>query len=152
MTTEELIKSNVSLNETKKAVINVYYAEAVLTENFNKFLKPFDISTEQFNVLRILRGQKGVPANMFLIQDRMITKSSNTTRLIDKLLEKKCVTREVCSYNRRKIEVLITPTGLDLLKKVDPLFLEFENRFAKNLTSDEILQLNNLLEKYRTVK
>lgn len=151
MTAEQLIKSSLPLGDAKKAVINTYFTQSILDENFNKFLKPFDLSTEQFNVLRILRGQKGNPANMFTIQDRMITKSSNTTRLIDKLLAKELVTRDVCATNRRKIEVAITSKGLELLKKIDPKLLQYETKFANNLTPDELAQLNTLLEKYRIV-
>jgi DNA-binding MarR family transcriptional regulator len=82
----------------------------------------------------------------------MLAKNSNTTRLIDKLLLKKYVTREVCPDNRRKIEVLITQKGLDILTELDPIVTEHENLFANNLTQEELEQLNNLLEKYRTLK
>jgi len=102
--------------------------------------------------LRILRGQKGNPANMCVIQERMIAKNSNTTRLIDKLLLKDFVTREVCPDNRRKIEVQITPKGLELLLELDPKVIEHEKLFSKNLTTEELIQLNILLEKYRTIK
>jgi len=102
--------------------------------------------------LRILRGQKGNPANMCVIQERMIAKNSNTTRLIDKLLLKDLVTREVCPDNRRKIEVQITPKGLELLLELDPKVIEHEKLFSKNLTTQELTQLNILLEKYRTIK
>jgi len=79
----------------------------------------------------------------------MIAKTSNTTRLVDKLLLKKFVTRNVCPENRRKIEVLITQKGLDILTELDPKVIEHENFFSKNLNSEELEQLNILLEKYR---
>jgi DNA-binding MarR family transcriptional regulator len=82
----------------------------------------------------------------------MIAKNSNTTRLIDKLLLKELVTREVCPENRRKIEVLITQKGLDLLKELDPKVLDHEKVFASNLSEIELIQLNTLLEKYRNLK
>ena len=121
----------------------------VIYEKKNEILKPFDLSAEQYNVLRILRGQKGNPANMCIIQERMLAKTSNTTRLVDKLLLKELVTRNVCSENRRKIEVLITPKGLTLLATLDPKIEKHENSFTQNLTTAEIEQLNQLLEKYR---
>jgi DNA-binding MarR family transcriptional regulator len=124
----------------------------VLSEKFNEVLKPYDLSGEQYNVLRILRGQKGNPANMCVIQERMIAKNSNTTRLIDKLLLKNLVTREVCPENRRKIEVLITEKGLELLEELDPKVLENEKLFAANLNQKELVELNTLLEKYRNLK
>ena len=82
----------------------------------------------------------------------MIAKNSNTTRLIDKLLLKELVTREVCPENRRKIEVQITTKGLELLQELDPKVLEHEKIFAANLSPQEMIQFNTLLEKYRTIK
>jgi DNA-binding MarR family transcriptional regulator len=149
MKIEDVIKSNVTLDNAKKAVLNIMYTQNVITDSFNEILKPYDLSGEQYNVLRILRGQKGSPANMFLIQERMIAKTSNTTRLVDKLLLKKFVTREVCPDNRRKIEVHVTQKGLDILTELDPKVIEHEQKFAKNLSLEELSQLNQLLEKFR---
>jgi DNA-binding MarR family transcriptional regulator len=149
MKIEDEIKSTVELDISKKIILNVIYTQNVITDNFNEILKPFDISGEQYNVLRILRGQKGIPANMCVIQERMLARTSNTTRLVDKLLLKKFVTRNVCPENRRKIEVLITQKGLDILKELDPKVIEHEQSFSRNLSSSELEHLNNLLEKYR---
>ena len=149
MKIEEVLKSTVPMNNSKKIILNVLYTQNVITENFSEILKPYEISGEQYNVLRILRGQKGNPANMCVIQERMVAKTSNTTRLVDKLLLKDLVTRKVCPENRRKIEVLITRKGLDILKELDPKVIVHEEFFSKNLSSEEIVQLNQLLEKYR---
>lgn len=134
---------------SKKAVLNLTYTQNFLAEKTVALLKPFDLSTEQFNVLRILRGQKGKLANMNLIQERMIARTSNTTRLVDKLLSKGLVTRNVCPGNRRKMEVGITQKGLDLLLEIDPVIHAYEESFTKNLTLDELEQLNSLLNKIR---
>lgn len=152
MRIEEVIKSSVALDDSKKIILNILYTQSVINDRFNELLKPYDVSGEQYNVLRILRGQKGKPANMSLIQERMIAKNSNTTRLIDKLLIKELVTRKVCPENRRKIEVLITPKGLDLLTKLDPEVIQNEEQLSLNLTEDEQTQLIQLLEKYRQIK
>ena len=152
MNIEEVIKSNVQLSDAKKVILNVMYAQNVISDKFNELLKPYDLSSEQYNVLRILRGQKGNPANMNDIQERMIAKNSNTTRLIDKLLLKQLVTREVCPANRRKIEVQITSKGLAILNELDPKVVEHETFFAQNISPSELELLNTLLEKYRTVK
>ena len=149
MKIEEIIKATVPMDNSKKIILNVLYTQNIITENFNELLKPHEISGEQYNVLRILRGQKGNPANMSMIQDRMLAKTSNTTRLVDKLLLKDLVTRKVCPENRRKIEVLITQKGLDVLKELDPKVIAHEQSFSKNLKAEEINQLNLLLEKYR---
>lgn len=149
MTIEEIIKSSTAITLPKKTVLNILYTQNVINDKFNEVLKPFDISPEQFNVLRILRGQKGAPANMSLLQERMLAKTSNTTRLVDKLLLKELVTRKVCPGNRRKVEVLITSKGLDLLLELDPKVDEHEKLFSSNLTADELNTLNHLLEKFR---
>ena len=149
MKIEEVIKSTVPMDNSKKIILNVLFTQNVITDNFNELLKPYEISGEQYNVLRILRGQKGNPANMSMIQERMVARTSNTTRLVDKLLLKELVTRKVCPENRRKIEVLITQKGLDVLKELDPKVIEHEQSFSKKLNSEELEQLNHLLEKYR---
>ncbi|NDP26812.1 MAG: MarR family transcriptional regulator [Flavobacterium sp.] len=149
MKIEEEIKSTVSLDNSKKIILNVLYTQNIVTDKLNEVLKPYDLSGEQYNVLRILRGQKGNPANMCVIQERMLAKTSNTTRLVDKLLLKNLVTRNVCPENRRKIEVLVTQKGLDVLSVLDPKVKEHENSFSKNLNSEELELLNQLLEKYR---
>ena len=125
------------------------YTQNILAEQFSDLLKPFDISTEQFNVLRILRGQKGKPANMSLIQERMLAKTSNTTRLVDKLLLKGLVTREICPDNRRKMEVMITQKGMQLLAELDPKVEQHEASLASSMSEEELEKLNFLLEKYR---
>ena len=152
MKIEDEIKSTVPLDISKKVIINLLFTQNVIKEKFNEIRAPYDISGEQYNVLRILRGQKGNPANMCVIQERMVAKSSNTTRLIDKLLLKELVTREVCPENRRKIEVSITEKGLKMLSDLDPKTTEMEQLFAKNLNPEELEQLNLLLEKLRTFK
>jgi DNA-binding MarR family transcriptional regulator len=150
MKIEDVLKSTVDYNKSTRAILNITYTQIVLTDSFNEIIKQYDISGEQYNVLRILRGQKGHPANMCIIQERMLAKTSNTTRLVDKLLLKDLVTRNVCPENRRKIEVLITQKGLNLLTALDPKVTEHEELFAKNLNNEELEQLNTLLEKYRT--
>lgn len=149
MKIEEIIKSNVVMTDAKKVILNLMYTQNIIGEKFSELLKPYDLSAEQYNVLRILRGQKGIPANMCVIQERMIAKSSNTTRLIDKLLLKELVTREVCSNNRRKMEIMITPKGLDLLTVLDPKVEAHEQELGSRLSPEELILFNELLEKFR---
>lgn len=149
MKIETIIKTNAELDIEKKVVLNIVYTHNLVSVKMNEVLKPYDLSGEQYNVLRVLRGQKGNPVNMCNIQERMVTKNSNTTRLIDKLLTKELVYREICPDNRRKMEVTITNKGLELLKELDIKVLDFEKSMATNLTFEELIQLNSLLEKYR---
>jgi DNA-binding MarR family transcriptional regulator len=88
---------------------------------------------------------------MCTIQERMLARSSNTTRLIDKLLAKGFVTRETCPVNRRKIEVMITGEGLSLLEKLDDAVAAHERSFGKGMTAEELATLNELLERFRNI-
>ena len=149
MKIEEVIKSKSPLPIAKKTLLNIMYTQNCTAEGFNEVLKNYDLSAEQFNVLRILKGQKGNPANMSVIQERMVAKTSNTTRLVDKLLLKELCTREVCPNNRRKIEVSLTEKGAQLLEKVNPEVEEFETKWVGQLSTEELETLNDLLEKLR---
>ncbi|HEU4497381.1 MAG TPA: MarR family transcriptional regulator [Flavobacterium sp.] len=152
MKIEDIIKTASPMAMSKKTVLNVMYTQNMISEKFNLILKCHDLSPEQFNVLRILKGQNGNSTNMCVIQERMIARTSNTTRLVDKLLLKGLVTREICPDNRRKMEIAITQKGLDLLSEINPVVDGFENALAQNLTAAELEQLNTLLEKFRTFK
>ena len=143
------IQSTAALSINKKILLQVIYTQNLLHESFSDILKTYDLSPEQFNVLEILKNQKGKPANMCVIQEKMITKTSNTTRLVDKLLQKGLATREVCSENRRKIDVYITTKGLEIIKEVKPFVTNLEEQFVNNLSLNELKNLNFLLKKYR---
>ena len=116
-------------------------------EELNLFLKDFGLSLPQFNVLRILRGQKGMPANLSTINENMIHKMSNTTRLIDKLIEKEYVRRTICSNNRRKIELFVTPNALSLLNDIDKVLAHKEAQLVGKITNDEKETLTTILSK-----
>lgn len=145
----KILKSEAKLPLSQASVINVFYTASWIKDELLINLKPFDLSLEQFNVLRILRGQKGKAINLQDIQERMISKMSNTTRLVDKLIKKKFVKRTICKANRRKVEILITELGLETLKKVDPIIDSTEKNITKTLTQEELTQLNTLLIKLK---
>lgn len=111
-------------------------------------LKPFDVSLQQFNVLRILKGQKGKPANLSTINERMVTKMSNTTRLVDKLIAKQFVDRHVCESNRRKVEILITEEGMQALEKMNLAIQTAEKEVLANVDTSDLNELNQLLDKF----
>ena len=152
MKIEEIIQSTIALPVGRKILLNIIYTQNSICERFNEILKPYDLSSEQLNVLEILKDQNGIPANMCVIQEKMITKTSNTTRLVDKLLLKKLVKREVCTENRRKIDVFITQKGIEFVDEIKPKISALEEKMAHNLSPDELDNLNLLLEKYRTKK
>ena len=122
---------------SKKLIIHIIKTSCAVNDLLAMDLKPFGISLQQFNVLRILRGQQGVAANLSTVQERMVNKMSNTTRLIDKLIEKNYVERTVCEENRRKIELFITEEGLSLLKEIDPIVDRTEEKMVGHFSQGE---------------
>ncbi|CAG2531850.1 DNA-binding transcriptional regulator [Maribacter dokdonensis] len=148
MNVEEILKTNKKMPLAKRTLIHVALVANKLNEEVSMVLKPFDISVQQFNVLRILRGQNGKPANLSTINERMVTKMSNTTRLVDKLISKGYVNRTVCEKNRRKVEIVITEDGLNILKQIDGILFEAEENMLKNFTEEELHQFNELLDKF----
>ena len=144
-----ILKTKSDLSLQKKTVLNIAYTSICFKDGILMVLKPFDISIEQFNVLRILRGQQGNATNLQDIQDRMISKMSNTTRLVDKLILKGYVKRFVCQNNRRKVDIYITDEGLILLNRLDPMIDSKEQELTQNLDSSELETLNYLLTKLR---
>jgi len=132
-----------------KAVLNIIFTGAWLSENFNQFLKPFGVSSPQFNVLRILRGQKGNPIPLYSIRERMVHHSSNATRLVDKLLLKGLVQREQNESNRRKIELTITQKGLKLLDEIEENHRGYRQKLHDMLNKNEAESLSDILDKIR---
>lgn len=147
MTLEKAIHATTPLASKQKAVLNIMYSSRVVEDQVSDVLKEFGISKEQYNVLRILRGQKGKPANLCTIQERMIHRMSNTTRLVDKLIEKGLVQRSTCEENRRKVEIFITEKGMILLKQIDPLMENVNLKILEAYTPEELEMLNKLLDK-----
>ncbi|MEX0314654.1 MAG: MarR family winged helix-turn-helix transcriptional regulator [Allomuricauda sp.] len=148
MNVEQIIKTERKLPLQMRTMIHFALVSNKITEEFTAALKPYGVSKQQFNVLRILRGQKGKPANLSTINERMVTKMSNTTRLVDKLITKGYVERWVCEANRRKVEILITEKGKDVLEEVDAVIEDTEARLLKNFSQKELEELNTLLDKF----
>jgi DNA-binding MarR family transcriptional regulator len=145
----EAIQQKKFKNEYQKMLINIIYTSNWLEANHAKNLKPFGISSQQFNLLRILRGQHPKPASVNLLIERMLDKNSNASRLVEKLRLKQYVERTVCPDDRRAVNVIITKKGLQLLEELD----KKETTFLKNLDSlneKEAEKLNELLDKLRS--
>ena len=136
-----------SIELAKNTVVGILKAGCRAEAFVGTTLKSSGISLQQFNVLRILRGRKGVPANLQTVQKRMIHKMSNTTRLIDKLIEKKLVVRKICKDNRRKIEILITDKGLEVLDQLDAKIQETEAAILQPLSLEEQKTIRSLINK-----
>ncbi|TAI46723.1 MarR family winged helix-turn-helix transcriptional regulator [Flagellimonas allohymeniacidonis] len=148
MNVEQIIKTSKKIPLESRTLIHMTLVHNKVNEQINSALKPFEVSLQQFNVLRILRGQKGQPANLSTLNERMVTKMSNTTRLVDKLLVKGYVSRQICESNRRKVEILITDLGLEVLSQMDKAVSKAENEAVSNLSQTELKTLNTLLDKF----
>ncbi len=132
-----------------RAMLNTMFTGVWLQQKMMHILKPYDITEPQYNVLRILRGQDGNAMNLYEIQNRMIQKMSNVSRLIDKLVAKKLVTREECSDNRRRVDIAITDDGMQILEQVAPHIEDYQQNIINSLTTEEAKTLGHLLDKMR---
>jgi len=132
-------------NSKVKALINIKYTANWLSSKENDFFKPYGISPQQYNILRILRGA-GEPTKVQIIKDRMIERAPNATRLMDKLCDKKLIERVRCEHDRRVVYINISKQGLELLSTIDK---SINIDFLENLSEEEALQLSNLLDKIR---
>ena len=149
MSIGEDIQQKKFVSEFSKALINIRYTECWLGQKFQGLLKPSGLTTPQYNVLRILRGQYPNPATVNLLIERMIDKSSNASRIVDKLEEKGLVDRRQCKNDRRAVDVVISQVGLELLHTMDNELETFEESL-KSLSDEEAIQLNELLDKVRS--
>ena len=132
-------------NSKVKALLNIIYTANWISSHQNAFFKPFGISPQQFNILRILRGA-GEAIKVQTIKERMLERAPNATRLMDKLCDKQFIERLPCPEDRRVVHIQITNKGLDL---IDVISKEFKEDLLENLTEKEADQLSNLLDKIR---
>ncbi len=149
MRIEDEIKQPIFRDEFQKAHINLIYTAGWMQLRQAAAFKPFGLTLPQFNILRILRGQHPLPATVALLIDRMLDKTSNASRIVDRLEEKKLVTRTVCPANRRAVDIRITPAGLDLLSRIEESGA-LRDTGVEQLTETELQQLNFLLDKMRS--
>jgi DNA-binding MarR family transcriptional regulator len=149
MSIETDIKQSNFKSPHTKAIVNIFYTNSWLQAGQMDIFKPFDLTIQQYNVLRILRGQYPNPITVIAIIERMLDKMSNASRLVDKLLLKGLAIRTECPNDRRAVDVKITQKGLALLEELDALQDIWENNL-KGLSEEEALQLSDLLDKIRT--
>jgi DNA-binding MarR family transcriptional regulator len=148
MPIEDKIKQSKFRNEHHRLLANLFYQYNGLINEHQKLLKPYDISFQQFNILSILRGQYPNTASIQLIKERMIDQNSDVSRLVDRLLKKKLLNRTTCPKDRRQVDVVITQSGLDILKKIDAQTSRFDS-LVSGLSEEEARTLNQLLDKIR---
>ena len=146
MKIEDIIQTNFKSSQ-QKAIVNLRYTSNFLGNIQNNFMAQYDLTMPQFNILRILRGAKSA-LNVNSVKDRMVEKSPNTTRLMDKLIEKGLIERVRCNEDRRVVYVEITKKGLQLLVEID-IKLDANSIMNLNLTDQESEILSDLLDKVR---
>ena len=148
MRIEDEINQEKFLSQNHKTLVNLIYTHSFLINEMAGFFKGRDITRQQFNVLRILRGQHPKSTNLNLIKDRMMDKMSDASRIVERLRLKKLVTRRQSRSDRREVEIIISKKGLDLLEKMDEEIKEIYKLFD-SLSSEELQTLNQLLDKFR---
>ena len=151
MTIEEELKTSNFQNERHKAELNIMLTASMLKARVNRRLKDYDITNEQFNVLRIIRGQHPNPVCVKDITERMVDRNSNTTRLLDKLAEKRLIRRTASKEDRRELCIYLTKNGQALLSRIDAEQKELSSQptDASFFTDLEAQLLNVLLNKLR---
>jgi DNA-binding MarR family transcriptional regulator len=149
MKIEDEIQSSFK-SDYHKLVVNLHFTYMRLTESFQCILKQHDLTSTQFNVLRILRGQKQKPASIGLIKERMIERNSDVSRVIDRLLKKGVIDRKENKLDRRQRDIIINEKGLNLLETMDKSEANF-TKSIEHVSEDEIKLMNDLLDKIRSI-
>lgn len=137
-------------SEGQKAMINLIYTYNWATERLKAFLAEEDVTMQQFNILRILRGSDPKPLSTLTIRERMLDKMSDTSRIVDRLILKGWVEKKMSSLDKRLVDVFITKEGKKLLERIDKRSDEM-NAATSALSENELIQLNQLLDKMRTL-
>jgi len=150
MSIESDIKQGKFSSEYQKLFINIAYTSSYLTSLLSTYLKPYGLSMQQYNVLRILRGQDPEPVSINSITDRMIDKMSNASRLVDKLHLKELVERRKCETDGRQVDVLLSTKGKNTLAELDEIMPIFESGFH-HIEEDEAKLLNQFLDRIRNI-
>ena len=143
------IHQNKFRNERHKAMVNLLFTYGWAVERLKQFVSEEDITHQQFNILRILRGNHPTPLSTLTIRERMIDKMSDTSRIVDRLLSKGLVKKVICKKDRRLVDVSITDKGLKLLEKLDRRQDEMDG-ILSNLSEKEATSLSKLLDKIRS--
>ena len=148
-TIEEEIQQSAFESPYHRVQVNVIYTAAWINNQTVTALRPFGLSLQQFNILRILRGRGQEPSSVKLLTERMIDKMSNASRLVDKLQEKGLVERRSCPSDRRRVDIVINEEGLELLGRASAAVEAGREATYVNLSPAEADQLSSLLDKLR---
>jgi len=146
---EEAINQPKFYSATQKATINIMYTASWFSATMQSALKPFGISSQQFNIMRILRGQGTRSVSLKLVSGRMIDHMSNTSRLVDKLVNKGYVKRESSECDRRQLAITLTDTGRAHLVKISNAVEELSNSLFDHMDENKLNTLSDILDEFR---
>jgi len=149
MEIEKAIHQKKFASDIERSIVNILYTGSWLSTLQLSVLKEFGISIQQFNLMRILKGQHPEPATVNMLAERMIDKNSNASRIVEKLRSKGLVLRTTCPDDRRRVDIIITETGIELLNQCNKAISKLQGEYDK-LEHEEHLELNRLLNKLRS--
>lgn len=152
MKIEEAISQPHFYNDMHRAHVNILYTASWLNQQTANILKPYDISVQQFNILRILRGMGTKPVTIKLLTERMLDKMSNASRLVEKLRSKGFVDRQECPSDRRRVDITITQQGLEVVNQASQDLEQQLFSFSGEMANSEMRQLSELLDKLRSIE
>ena len=136
-------------NQCQKMLINLIYTYNAISSKMQEFLKTESLTMQQYNILRILRGQHPNPSTNSLVKERMLDRNSDVTRIIDRMIRDGLVSRVNCESDRRRVDITITDLGLDKLKRLDTMSGQMDT-IASGLSEEESAILNDMLDKLRS--
>ncbi|MEX0771695.1 MAG: MarR family transcriptional regulator [Balneolales bacterium] len=148
MSLEDEIKQKTFKNDHEKGIINLIFTYNYISASLQKFLHAHNLTLQQYNILKILRGQHPNRSTNGMIRDRMLDKNSDVTRIVDRLIKEGLATRENCANDRRCVNIYITEKGMALLANLDGYSDKMDNLLG-NLSDQEAADLNDLLDKIR---
>ncbi|MEM9884998.1 MAG: MarR family transcriptional regulator [Bacteroidota bacterium] len=149
MRLEEEIQQQKFKDEYQKLSINILFTASWMNQQTTQLLKPYNISWQQFNILRILKGQHPKPTTVKTLAERMIDKMSNASRLVEKLRQKKYVERSECQEDRRRVDIVITDLGLQTIREASDVVEQWMSEVFESTTKQEAAQLNGILDQMR---
>ena len=141
------IKQATFRNNQKKAMVNIMFTHAWMVDHIKSFVKSENITPQQYNILRILRGA-GEPLSTLQLRERMLDKMSDTSRIVERMVSKNLVQKAISEKDKRMVDVILTPQGAELLENLDRRNEELD-AVVNHLSDDELETLNNLLDKLR---
>ncbi len=147
---EEEIHQKKFSSEQEKVLVNIIFTHNYFLYRLEEVFKSFDVTLQQYNILRILKGQYPNPICLNEIKNRMLDRNSDVSRIVERMHKKLLLTRKINKKNRRSVEVVITEHGIDKLKFIEPYLKEFFTNSLSHLSKSELKQLNELLDKLRS--